>query len=108
MNPIDALINPRAWFPFLRRKETVAVQPYWTSLRSGSLVQRTRTPAEVMSFCKAFFPDEKALFHAMRIERKIERSRAILAGKFELSNFREIRPRALGAELFPRFFQGIF
>ncbi len=63
--------------------------------------------AEVMSFCKAFFQDEKALFHVLRIERRLGRNAAILRGEFRLTDMREIVQMPMGSVLFPGFYDGL-
>ena len=67
--------NPRQWLPILRRflvgeRETLAGY---------------RSREDVAFWCKAHFPEMQAIYHFLRIERRLGRSALRVKGHFELS-----------------------
>ncbi len=54
--------------------------------------QRARywTKSDVAAWCGDHFRDEQALFHTLRIERRLGRTTMVLTRKFELSDIRPV------------------
>ncbi len=76
MYDLPWFINPRVFFPVLRR--ILATAP------EALHVEHTRTSAEVALWCRAHFPDEHvAMMHYIRIERRLGRLPMRLTRKME-------------------------